>query len=148
MTINLATNHLALEPILIARLATVTGLSETGGAFEYEAMRRTGKPAPAAYVLYGGTATVSTPNGGHQVPRIIDQVWSIALVCKPAPAVDGSSLHAAGALLAATMAAFEGYKPAGLIDPLEDVSTDDAPVIYANGLVLFILNYRARSRLG
>lgn len=147
MAIDLTQNHLALEPILLARLATVTGLAATGGAYEHDQMQRTGSPTPAAFVLYGGTATVTQPANGDRRPRVVDQIWTISLLVKPEPGESGS-LHDAGELLAEIMATFEGYKPAGLIDPLEDITTDDPPTIYAGGLVHFLLHYRARLRLG
>jgi hypothetical protein len=130
-------NHLALEPVLIARLlAQVTTLSEVGGAGEFDRMLTDGEPTPSAYVLYAGDQA-----GGYAGKYV--QHWQVVLVAKPGLAEAGDSISAAGALLSKINAALfnTGWNPADNARKPERLYGDGEPAIYAGGLVYFTLSF-------
>lgn len=143
-TVDLSTNFLAMESEFIDRLKSVSGLEERGGAYEFDLMQSNGSPVPSAYVLYGGHATGDKRDDA----RVIEQMWQVVLTARPEQSSKEGSLANAGVLLSRLINAFEGWKPTGCLVPLEDASTDEPVVIYANGLVQFVQTYRARVRLG
>jgi hypothetical protein len=128
-------NHLALEPVLIDRIATqVPGLEEVGGAGRFDQQMLDGEPTPSAYVLYAGDQSGSFT--GKYV-----QAWQVVLVARPTLASD--SLASAGALLSkiATALFFTGWNPAdNAKNPQRQYGVAD-PVIHAGGLVYITLSF-------
>lgn len=157
MSVDLATNWLGLEPVLIERIrARVSGLALVGGPWEYDQAQRPQGDAdmdlPAVFVLYGGHASGLNPRG--RGARLVDQTWTVVLVTRPDPPARTDSLRPAGVLLSSLILALEGWpatheelRAVGLVAPLEEAASDEPPVIHADGLVTFSLNYRARMQL-
>lgn len=138
--IDLAANHLAFAPLLQARLAAVDELDAVGGAMELDVALRDGVTAPAAFVVFGGTDTVTTPGGATRRPRVISQTWEVDLLL-PIDFTALDRMAVLGALLAAVMDVLEGWRPEGAINELQPIPIEE-PVIYAGGLVRFVLAYR------
>lgn len=135
--LDLANNHLALEPVIIARLKTVRDLQAVGGAYEFDSMLSAGEPAPAAFVLYGG-------DEAETIPGQFAQIWQVVLVGRASLDEDKCSLTALGKLQAKIIECLFGaaWQPADNAMPPARVYDGSDPVIYADGLVHLIFNLR------
>lgn len=73
---------MGLEPALIARLETIPGLLGVYGAGEFAQLAKAGKPAPCAYVLYGGYSVLGSNDDGTMAR--VEDAWLVVLAVKHA----------------------------------------------------------------
>jgi hypothetical protein len=139
MSLDLSTNHLAFAPVLKARLQTLTNLA-VGGVAELDAALREGVTTASVFYVFGGTDTLASPGDRIRRPRIISQTWEIDLLF-PLPLADDDIMADVGATLADVLDLLDGWQPAGAINQLQPIPIEE-PVIYAGGLVRFVLAYR------
>lgn len=156
-SVDLAINWLSLESVLIDRIRDqVKGLAEVGGAWEHDRLLMVQPDEemaiPAAYVLYGGHVTAVNPKG--RGVRLVDQFWTVRLITRPDPPAKTDSIQKGGALLSRLILALENWpatpddlRGIGIIEPIEDISSDEDPTLYAGGVVVFQQVYRARLAL-
>lgn len=135
--IDLATNHLAMESPLLARVKSVQGLAQAGGAYEFDSLLREGGDLPAAFVLYAG-------DEAGDVPGEFVQAWQVVLVAKPRLGDGDTSLDALGKLVSKLIEALFGsaWQPADNAQPPVRVFDSTEPVIYADGQVHVIFSLR------
>jgi len=132
---------LALESALVARLATVPGLLGVYGAAEFGDLIKAGKPAPCAYVLYGGYSVVQSSDDASAA-RVEDR-WLVVLSIKHAGRAPGSEpvRDAAGPLIQAVLDALMGWQPE--VASYKAFRLDSAPrPEYSPAHLLFPLAFR------
>lgn len=129
-SLDLATNHLALEPVLLAKMKTVSGLAQTGGAYEFDTLLRQGGELPAAFALYGGDEETG-------IAGEFAQLWQVVIVAKPKLDEDSSSLSTLGRLISKFIEVLFGasWKPADNAQVPVRLYDSTEPVIYADGQV-------------
>lgn len=100
-----------LEPLIIARLASLPGLLGVYGAAEFAGLAKAGKPSPCAYVVYGGYRPVQSSDDGT-VARV-EESWMIVLSLKSASPTQGADPVRARARpeVEAVLRAFMGWTP-------------------------------------
>jgi hypothetical protein len=140
MSLDIASNHFAFGPVLRTRLESVAGIITVGGIVEMDEAMREGVLGPSAFVVYGGTVTRAAPAGKMRRPRAILQTWEVNVMA-PMEWMESDQMQASGALMAALSDTLEGWRPAGANKELEPVAVED-PVIYAGGMVHFVLAYQ------
>lgn len=136
-------NYFAAEPLIIARLVALFGadLQKVGGVAEFEATLENDGPYPSAFVLYDGeNIEQKGPTG-----RILrsQQRWQVSLLTRPAVNVNtgNASLVESGTLLSRIVDALSGWVPTAGFQALMRVQAAGQPVIYANGLAMFTLDF-------
>lgn len=144
--LDFASNHLALEPVLIAHLrASVPTLHEVGGPAEFDRILLDideANPAvyPVAYCRYAGPDAGQPVGSGHAARRV-DQVWHVFIIAQTdLSAVDTTHAHP-GEVLADVLSAMKTFRPDGVIRVAEVPPGNDA-VIYGVGEVFFTLAYQ------
>lgn len=140
MSLDIANNHFAFGPMLRTRLESINGIAAVGGIVEMDEAMRAGVIHPSAFVVYGGTTTRATPGGKMRRPRAILQTWEVNIMA-PMEWMEADQMQASGALMAALSDSLEGWRPAGANKELEPIAVED-PVIYAGGMVHFVLAYQ------
>lgn len=136
-------NYFAVEPLLIARIATQlgAGLLKVGGVVEFEAALENDGPYPSAFVLYDGESIDQKVPSGRLLRSL--QRWQVSLLTRPAVNVASgyASLAASGTLLSTLVNALTGWTPAAGFQALTRVQARGQSVIYANGLAMFTLDF-------
>lgn len=146
---NIPANYLALEPLIQARIAAqltvgsapTDDLEKVGGVAEFEFALENDGPFPSAYVLYADDAVEQKGHDGRRM--MVPQQWQVALLVRPAitPATGAASLVAAGTLLSKLIDALTGWTPPGGYQTMKRVKRGGQSVAYANGFVLFVLDF-------
>jgi len=145
---NLPTNYLALEPLLLARILATLGLDSAGGALagiggvaEFEAALENDGPYPSAFVLYDGEQVAQSGHSGRRM--LVTQLWQVCLLTRPTitAATGAASLAASGTLLSSLIDALSGWTPAGGYQAMKRIQARGQSVVYANGLAMFVLDF-------
>lgn len=146
---NIPANYLALEPLILARIAaqltvgTGTGkdLAKVGGVAEFEFALENDGPFPSAYVLYADDDVEQKGFDGRRM--MVTQRWQVALLVRPSitTSTGAASLVAAGTVLSKLVNALTGWTPAGGYQAMKRIKASGQSVVYANGMALFVLDF-------
>lgn len=142
---NIPANYLALEPLLIDRIAAQLGdeLHKIGGVAEFDAVLENDGPYPAAFVLYDNEAVEPRSMDGRRM--MVTQLWQVCLLTRPGISTQSgaASLIETGTLLSKLIDALAGWLPATGYQVLKRVQARGQSVVYANGLAMFVLEFEA-----
>ena len=111
-------NHLALEPLLIARIkAAVPGFRAVLGMADLASMQEAGQTTPAAHVIYQGDAY---PPGAGSSTRLVEQTWLVVVAVRNVRDTVGGSAarEEAGVLISQVLTALSGWRCAPEEKPL------------------------------
>lgn len=102
---------MALEPLIIEKLAALPGLLGVYGAAEFADLAKSGKPSPCAYVLYGGATVLESSDDGDAAR--VEERYLVVLSLKHAGrGAGGAQVRAeAPAEVAAVLGALMGWQP-------------------------------------
>lgn len=150
--VDLTTNWLGLEPLLLARLQSeVTAIAELGGPAAFSRFLLSGDDEyapeyPAVFVLYAGDEAMdgraNSPSGA-----LLTQRWDV-VICTKADMDGGETGEMAipGGILSAVTESLKGWTPDGAAKPIERAFDEDNDVTHADGISYFVLPYRAAFR--
>ncbi len=132
----LDSNHLAVDPLLRARLGELAPAAAVGGFVEY--MRWLDQPDAATHVwaYYGGDRLDET--SPHQA--ILRQSWEVVIASTPALVAGGADLSGHGALMSILIRGLAGHVLVGGIKPMKREQDPDA-MRYGNGAVISTLAF-------
>lgn len=139
-------NHLALEPLLIARLkSAVPGFRAVMGIADLESIPGASQTVPAAHVIYNGdTLPGGEGRAGQGSAQVVVQSWLVVILVRNLrDALGGSAARSdAGLLLTDTIQALSGWQAAPEFRPLVRVNAP-RPAFNA-GFGYFPLAFEAR----
>ncbi len=143
MTSPIATDYLALEPLLIARLQAVTSLRHVLPAPDLAAVTEAEQFTPAVHVLWWGERVPQGGNARVGIQQIVGHTWLAVVAVRNASAMrTGAGVRAeAGLLLAEVNAALQGWRPGAGWDPLAKVSAPRP--LYRGAFAYFPLAFEA-----
>lgn len=113
-------NHLALEPLLIARLKEqVTGFRDVLGMADLAAMQEASQITPAAHVIYQGD-TFPAKDGGGKHSTLVEQTWLVVVAVRNVrDTIGGAAARVeAGELITQTLKALSNWRPEPELRPL------------------------------
>lgn len=142
MTVALiADNHLALDPLIQARLKDVLPPGTiVGGFVEYlELLSGKASTVPAAFAVYAGDRMSSGTGSPHQTT--LAQAWQVVIVTAPGRTPEGGlDMAETGGLMAQAIKGLSGYKLHESLKPLARVDDTD-PLRHGNGLLFAFLAF-------
>lgn len=108
----MSTDYFAAEPLIIARLkAAVPALRTVLGVAELADVPAASQPTPAAFVIYDGDELGATSSSG--AAQIVKQRWLVVIAVSQGKGDGYDSRRVAGPLVSDTLAALQGWAPAG-----------------------------------
>jgi len=112
-------NYLGAEPLLIARLqAQVPGVKAVLSAADLAGVAESKQQTPALHVLFRGYRPTRTSGEGRV--QETEQTWQVVVAVKNlrSPQTGEHAREEAGPLLAAVLAALQGWRPSAEHTPL------------------------------
>ena len=110
-------NHLALEPLLIARLkAEVADFRAVLGMADLASMQEAGQTTPAAHVIYqGDTLPGGDSRAGQGAVQMVVQTWLVVVAVRNVRDTvgGGAAREEAGLLITLTLKALSGWAAPG-----------------------------------
>lgn len=137
----ISSNHLYLEPLLLQRITLqVPRLVAAGGFAEMEEHLRSGTPVPAAFVLYAGDVSGSSPGTAFGTRKLTQQ-WQVVLVTHPELYGQITDQTPCGELLSDLLRALQGWQPERTTAPFRRVESGEESVIYGSGVRYTVLTF-------